>query len=53
MLRKDTLHMLKSDWEPKVPSVKDMKKQVLNAQGRIAGNVRFALGRVTVGNIKK
>lgn len=46
MLRKDTLHMIKMNWEPKVPTTDEIRKQVARKQGHLAGSVRMALGKV-------
>lgn len=47
MLRKDTLHMIKTEWEPKVPSTEKIKTQMKKRQPHLAGSVRVALGKVT------
>lgn len=52
MLRKDTLHMIKSEWEPKVPPTDKIKIQMKKRQPHLAGSVRAALGKV-IGSIEK
>ena len=47
MLRKDTLHMIKTEWEPKVPTTDKIKTQMKKRQPQFAGSVRAALGKVT------
>ena len=46
MLRRDTLYMVQSNWEPKVPAAEVMQKQVKKRQMRLAGSVRAALGKL-------
>lgn len=46
MLRKDTLHMIKNEWEPRIPKTEEIKRQMQKRQARSAGSVRAALGRV-------
>ena len=46
MLRKDTIHMIKSEWEPRVPETWQIKEQMEKGQVRLAGSVRAALGKV-------
>lgn len=46
MLEKDVLYMLDSDWEPKVPTSDEIRKQSESFHGRLAGSVRLVLGRV-------
>lgn len=46
MLRKDTLYMVQSNWEPKVPTAEVMQRQVEKRQMRLAGSVRAALGKL-------
>lgn len=46
MLRKDTMHMIKSEWEPRVPETRQIKEQMEKRQARLAGSVRAALGKV-------
>ncbi len=46
MLRKDTMHMIKTEWEPKVPKTEEIKRQMQKRQARSAGSVRAALGKV-------
>ena len=44
MLRKDVKFMLNSDWEPKVPTTKEIKRQTKWFRGRTSGSVRLAKG---------
>lgn len=46
MLRKDTMHMIKTDWEPRVPKTEEIKRQMQKRQARSAGSVRAALGKI-------
>ena len=50
MLRKDTIYVSKSQWEPQVPTTKVIQNQVLGK--RLAGSIRLAEGRV-IGADKK
>ena len=52
MLRKDTIRMIKTDWEPKVPSTNEIKRQMKKKQPHLAGSVRAALGKV-IGSSEK
>ena len=52
MLRKDTLHMIKTEWEPRVPSTEEIKIQMEKRQPHLAGSVRAALGKV-IGSSEK
>ena len=47
MLRKDTMHMIKTEWEPRVPKTEEIKRQMQKRQARSAGSVRAALGKIT------
>lgn len=46
MLRKDTMYMIKTDWEPRVPKTEELKRQMQKRQARSAGSVRAALGKI-------
>ena len=46
MLRKDTIYMIKTEWEPKIPSTNEIKRQMKKRQPHLAGSVRAALGKV-------
>lgn len=45
MLRKDTLYVIDTGWEPEVPTVTVMQQQVEKRQVRLAGSVRAAMGK--------
>lgn len=45
MLRKDTLYVIDTGWEPEVPPVTVMQQQVEKRQVRLAGSVRAAMGK--------
>lgn len=45
MLRKDTLYIIETGWEPEVPATSVMQQQVEKRQVRLAGSVRAALGK--------
>lgn len=45
MLRKDTLYVIDTGWEPEVPTVAVMQQQVEKRQVRLAGSVRAAMGK--------
>lgn len=45
MLRKDTLYVINTGWEPEVPTVTVMRQQVEKRQVRSAGSVRAAMGK--------
>lgn len=46
MLRNDVKFMLKNNWEPKLPKKETVKKQIEKSNGKIAGSVRLALGKI-------
>ena len=46
MLRKDTIYMLSQDTDSKVPTTEVIKAQAKRFEGRLAGSVRLATGRV-------
>ena len=48
MLRKDTLFMLESNWEPHIPTQKNIEKQIDQAHGRVGGSVRLATKHIHV-----
>lgn len=45
MLRKDTIYVSKSQWEPRVPTTEAIQAQVSGK--RLAGSIRLADGKVT------
>jgi len=47
MLRKDTIYMVESHWEPKVPEQKIVDEQIRRMRDKLTGSVRLYLGRVT------
>lgn len=49
MLRRDTIFILETTWEPKVPTVDVMQQQVQKRHSRLAGSVRSSLGKFVNG----
>lgn len=51
MLRKDTIYVSRSQWEPQVPTTKAIQAQVSGK--RLAGSIRLADGKVIGADEKK
>ena len=45
MLRKDSLYVIDTGWEPEVPTVTVMQQQVEKRQACLSGRVRAAMGK--------
>jgi len=50
MLRKDVIYMTSLHWEPKIPSVDEIRRQITNKQISCDNSVRLTIGKVFVKN---
>lgn len=53
MLRKDTIYIARSSWEPRVPTTEEIQRQVASKQMKLAGSIRLACGKVVGRNTEK
>lgn len=53
MLRKDTVYMTSLHWEPKIPTLDEIRRQITNKQISCDNSVRLTIGKLFVKNKKE
>lgn len=49
MLRKDTVYITKQHWEPRVPSVEEIKRQLEKKPADCENATRLNMGKIFIG----
>lgn len=52
MLRKDAIYMTSLHWEPKIPSIDEIRRQTTNKQISCHNSVRLTIGKLFVKKTK-
>jgi len=52
MLRKDAIYMASLHWEPKIPTLDVIRRQIANKQISCDNSVRLTIGKLSVKNKK-